>query len=75
MAASRIFADVRGRRREAYKVGGLVYKVFPSGSNLARDAKEFSTIAEAAQFLQRNPGWGIRMNPGAAIIFNDIQIA
>jgi hypothetical protein len=69
-----IFADVNGTRRTAYKVGGKAYKVFPSGTNLSRHAKEFRTVEEAADFLRKNPGWGIRMNPGAAIIYENVRI-
>jgi hypothetical protein len=71
----RIFAEVNGTRREAYKVGGVSYKCFPPGSNMASDAREFSTIEEAAKFLQAHSGWGIRMNPGSAIVYKNIKIS
>ena len=65
----RIIAKTNGQLREAYRVGGLAYKCYPPGSNLDKDSKSFETLDEAALFLCRNPTWGIRMNPGAAIIF------
>ena len=70
----KIVADVNGSRREAYKVGGLAFKCFPSGTNLKDKAKEFATVEEAAAFLKRNPSWGIRMNPGSAIIYDGIRL-
>jgi hypothetical protein len=70
----KIVARTNGIDREAYKVGGKAYKCFPQGSNLAKDAREFGTIEEAAAFLRGSSGWGIRMNPGNAIIYNDISI-
>ena len=70
----KICALTNGVMRVAYPVGGSAYKCFPSGSNLAADALTFDTVAEAAEFLIKNPTWGIRMNPGAAIIYDNIQI-
>ena len=69
-----VVADVNGKRREAYKVGGKAYKVFPSGTNLTADSREFENIEEVAVFLTQNPSWGVRMNPGAAIIYENIRI-
>lgn len=63
-----------GVRQTAYRIGG-VYKCFPPSENENTHAQEFSTIQEAAIFLIQNPSWGIRMNPGSAIKYRDIQIA
>jgi hypothetical protein len=71
----RIWSITNGVEREAYRVGGVAYKCFPKSSNISDDAREFSEIEEAAKFLVDNPGWGIRMNPGTAIIFDGINIA
>jgi hypothetical protein len=68
----RIYAVTGGVTKEAYRVGGTHYKCFPRSDNM--NGKEFATVEEAAVFLIRNPGWGIRMNPGAAIIYRGIQI-
>lgn len=70
----RIVAIVDGVAKEAYRLGGTHYKCFPRSDNEVANAKEFATIEEAAIFMIRNPGWGIRMNPGSAIIYNGIQI-
>jgi hypothetical protein len=70
----RIIATTDGVERVAYKLGGKVFKCFPPSSNLAADAREFQTIEAAAIFLCSSPGWGIRMNPGSAIIYDNIAI-
>ncbi|WP_156122188.1 hypothetical protein [Aureimonas altamirensis] len=70
----RIWAVTNGIKREAYKVGGTAFKCFPSSNNEISTAREFSSLEEAAIFLIENTGWGIRMNPGASIIYNNIQI-
>lgn len=69
----KIVADVNGTRREAYKVGGVAFKCFPSGTNLSKNAEEFATVADAAEHLRLNPSWGIRMNPGSAIVYGGIR--
>lgn len=71
----RIWAVTNGVEREAFRVGGTVYKCFPKSSNIAATAEEFTEIRDAARFLLDNDGWGIRMNPGNAIIFDGINIA
>lgn len=71
----RIWSMTNGVERVAYRVGGTVFKCFPKSSNLVDDALEFPTVEEAATFLLANPGWGIRMNPGAAIVFDGLNIA
>jgi hypothetical protein len=71
----RILAFKDGNWKEAYKVGGTVYKCFPRSTNLAEQAEEFEKIDDAAVFLIRNPDWGIRMNPGSAIVYNNITIS
>jgi hypothetical protein len=70
----RIWAITNGVQRRAYKVGGLTYDCYPPSANEKTVAKSFHTIEEAAEFLRGHPGWGIRMNPGTAIIFDNIQI-
>ena len=71
----RIWAETKGVKRRAYKVGGLTYDCYPPSENRKPSgAKSFYTIEEAAEFLRRNPTWGIRMNPGTAIIYDNIQI-
>lgn len=70
----RIYADTLGKRQEAYKVGGRAYKCFPPSSNTLANAIEFTDIRDAAVFLLQNPDWGIRMNPGSAIKYQDIVI-
>lgn len=71
----RIWAVTSGVEREAYLVGGAAYRCFPKSSNLSYSARDFADIKEAAAFLLSNPGWGIRMNPGSAIIYDGINIA
>jgi len=71
----RIWATVNGVEKEAYKVGGISFDCYPSSTNLKAAAKTFETIEEAALFLLTSPTWGIRMTPGAAIIYDGIQIA
>ena len=46
------------------------FKCFPASCNDASMARNFDTEAEAAAFLKANPSWGIRMNPGSAIVFD-----
>ncbi len=46
------------------------FKCFPVSCNDAAKARNFDTEAEAASFLKSHPSWGIRMNPGSAIIFD-----
>ncbi len=60
--------------QEAYKVGNRFYKCFPISNNVVVNAKEFESIEDAAVFLIQNPTWGIRMNPGSAIIYKNIEI-
>jgi hypothetical protein len=69
-----IRAITNGVERAAYKLSGKVYKCFPPSSNRASTAREFDCIEDAAAFLCRNRGWGIRMNPGSAIIYDNIVI-
>lgn len=71
----RIWAIVKGVEKEAYRMGGTVYKCFPKSTNDKTEAKEFTDIKDAAIFLLSNRGWGIRMNPGSAIIYDGINIA
>ncbi len=61
-------------RREAYRVGGTVYKCYPVSTNTVDEAREFAKLEDAAVFLIRNRGWGIRMNPGSSIIYDNIVI-
>ncbi|MCK0137894.1 hypothetical protein [Aliiroseovarius sp. F47248L] len=44
-------------------------------NNEKTHAISFDTIEEAARFLIDNPGSGIRMNPGTAIISENVIIA
>jgi hypothetical protein len=60
-------------RQEAVPVNG-VYKCFPKSENERRLAREFTSLEDAAAFLCSNPTWGIRMQPGSAIIYRDIVI-
>lgn len=71
----RIWALVEGTEREAYKVGDSGYDCYPTSTNEKSAARSFALIEEAAIFLLTNPTWGIRMNPGSAIIYRGIQIA
>jgi len=43
-------------------------------NNKKEHAKRFVSIQDAAAFLQTNPGAGIRMNPGSAIVNTHIAI-
>ncbi|MER9233980.1 hypothetical protein NKI56_18070 [Mesorhizobium sp. M0622] len=70
----RIYAVTNGVEKEAYRLSGAHFKCFPRSDNGVANAREFATIEEAAIFMIKNPGWGIRMNPGSAIIYNGIQI-
>ncbi len=69
-----VFSVVDGVRREALQYTDGTYKCYPRSSNLLKDAKVFTDLREAASFLVLNPDWGIRMGPGAAIIYEGIQI-
>jgi hypothetical protein len=71
----RILSHKNGAWKEAYKVGGRTFKCFPPSTNLASQAEEFEKVEDAAVFLLRNPSWGIRMNPGSAIVYNNITIS
>jgi hypothetical protein len=71
----RIWAITEGIEKEAYKVGRSAFLCFPPSENDRRFAKKLPTIEQAAVFLIENPGWGIRMNPGRAIIYDNIQIS
>jgi hypothetical protein len=73
MSALRIWAETNGVKRRAYKVGGLTYDCYPPSANEKTKGKSLHTIEEAAAFLTSHPGWGIRMNPGTAIIYSNIQ--
>jgi hypothetical protein len=70
----RIVARKNGSQQEAYKLHERVYKCCPRSNNKADSAQEFATIEEAAIFLIKHPGWGIRMNPGSAITYDGISI-
>lgn len=70
----RIYAVTNGVEKEAYRLSGTHFKCFPRSDNEVANAREFATIEEAAIFMIKNPGWGIRMNPGSGIIYNGIQI-
>lgn len=70
----RITAVTNGVPREAYKVNGAAYMCFPPSSNLKSTAVEFTDIEDAAIFLIKNKNHGIRMNPGSAIIYNNLII-
>lgn len=67
----RIKNDKSGQ--EAYKIEDN-YHCYPKSTNLKKDRQEFRTVEDAAVFLIRNPSFGIRMNPGSAIIYRDIVI-
>lgn len=71
----RIWAITNGVEKEAYLVDGKAFACFPRSENQKAFAKEFPTVEQAAVFLIENPAWGIRMNPGAAIIYSGIQIS
>ncbi|GGE23383.1 hypothetical protein GCM10011390_48520 [Aureimonas endophytica] len=71
----RIWANTKGVQKEAYLLHGSRFKCFPPSTNHVASAKEFATVEGAALFLLQNPGWGIRMNPGSAIIYDGINIA
>lgn len=71
----RIWVRNGGIEQEAYKVGGQGYDCYPPSTNTKANAETFATIEEAAVFLIEHPGWGIRMNPGTAIIYDNIQIS
>lgn len=71
----RIWAITDGVEKEAYLVDGTAFLCFPRSENRRAFAKEFRSVGEAAVFLIENPEWGIRMNPGAAIIYSGIQIS
>jgi hypothetical protein len=70
----RIVSTKNGTTQKAYKVSGKAYKCFPQSINTLDEAKEFEQIEDAAVFLINNPTWGIRMNPGVAIIYRNIEI-
>lgn len=70
----RIWAITDGVEKEAYLVDGAAYLCFPKSSNIRATARQFTDIRDAALFLISNPGWGIRMNPGAGIIYRGINI-
>ena len=70
-----VFAvDDDGVRRTAHLHGDGLYKCYPRSNNLVADARCFSDLRDAAAFLVLNPDWGIRMQPGSAIIYESIQI-
>lgn len=71
----RIWSVTKGTEKTAYKMDGRVFKCFPPSNNIVDDAVEFSDIRAAAIFLLQNEGWGIRMNPGSAIIYRNINIS
>lgn len=71
----RIWAITDGIEKTAYKMGGKAFKCFPSSKNIKDHAVEFADIRAAAIFLLQNEGWGIRMNPGSAIIYRNINIS
>lgn len=68
-----IYAVVNGVRRDAHRHSDGTFKCYPRSSNLASNATTFSDIREAAAFLILNPDWGIRMQPGSPIIYENIQ--
>jgi hypothetical protein len=70
-----VYAIVEGTRRDAHLHEDGTFKCFPKCSSLMKDAKAFRDLRVAAAFLVQNPKWGIRMDPGFAIIYEDILIA
>jgi hypothetical protein len=65
--------------QQAYKVSKRVFKCFPQSTNTletggTKNVREFEEIEAAAIFLLKNPTWGIRMNPGSAIVYRNIEI-
>lgn len=69
-----IFAIVNGSRRVAHRHEDGLFKCFPKSTNEVEHARCFSDLRDAAAFLVLNPDWGIRMEPGSPIIYEDIQI-
>jgi hypothetical protein len=70
----RIVAVRDGDILEAYRLGGRTFKCFPPSTNTADEAVEFERVEDAAAFLCKNKGWGIRMNPGSGIIYRNLQV-
>lgn len=70
----RIWAIVKGIEKEAYPIDGS-YDCYPASTNEKSAARSFVLLEEAALFLLTHPTWGIRMNPGSAIIYRGINIA
>ena len=70
----RIWALIDGIEKEAYKINGN-FDCYPISTNEKREARIFTTVEDAAIFLLSNPAWGIRMNPGSAIVYRGIQIS
>lgn len=63
-----------GVRVDAAPHGDGTFKCFPKSENRLEHARSFATLREAAAFLVANSDWGIRMNPGWGIIYENIQI-
>ena len=59
--------------QEAAKIDGL-YQCYPRSEDNRGTAVRFSTIEKAAAYLCENPGWGIVMNPGEAVVYHGIVI-
>ena len=70
-----VYAHVNGARRDAHRHEDGLFKCYPKGTNLVDTARCFSDLRDAAVFLVQHPAWGIRMQPGSAIIYEGIQIA
>jgi hypothetical protein len=71
----RIWATVDGVEKQAYKVDGVGFDCYPPSTNLKANAETIESIEDAAVFLLKNMTWGVRMNPGSAIIYRGIHIS
>lgn len=62
-----------GRRRTPHLYRDGLYRCFPRSENRKPFAKAFSSVHDAVMFLRSNPGWGIRMREGYAIIYRGLR--